>query len=122
MNYNIEVRPQLVDHDLVKFVNNLISSDLKFNEKNTKIFIKQFLRKYAKLDFGKKIGTPTIINQIYNNEQHFNKFKATLRKSYFIKNYFKKDILRNNEIFKKKNSIFLWRLYVLSAMFQGRKI
>ena len=122
MNYNIEVRPQLMDHDLVKYVNSLISSDLKFTEKKNKIFLKQFLKKYAKLNFSKKLGTPTFINKIYTNARYLLKVKTTLRNSFFIKNYFKEDILHNNEIFKKENSIFLWRLYVLSAMFPGSKI
>ena len=42
MHYSLEVRPQILDHKLVEYVNNYIPSKLKFNENFNKIFKKIF--------------------------------------------------------------------------------
>ena len=121
MHYNIEVRPQLLDHELVNYINEIIPSDLKFNTKNNKIFLKRFLLKYAKLKIKKKIGTPSIIDGILRKKKYLKNIKKSLKESFFIKKYFKKNIFKDNDIFKKNNSIFLWRLYLIGSMFQGKK-
>ena len=102
MHYSIEVRPQIVDHELVNYVNEIIPPDLKFNKKNNKIFLKTFLLKYNKLKIKKKLGSTSIINQIVTEQKYLKKVKKTLKESFFLKKYFKKDILQNNDLFKKK--------------------
>ena len=121
MHYNIEVRPQLLDHELVNYINEIIPSDLKFNTKNNKIFLKRFLLKYAKLKIKKKIGTPSIIDEILKKKNYLKNIKKILKESFFIKKYFKKNIFKDNDLFKKSNTIFLWRLYLIGSMFQGKK-
>lgn len=122
MHYSIEVRPQLLDHNLVEFVNNYISPNLKFTMNKNKIFIKNYLSKFAHLNFKIKKGTPSLFNNSISNKKIIQIIKKVLYNSLFLKKYFKDNILNNRDLFKKKNRIFLWRLFVICLMFSEKKV
>lgn len=118
MFYSIEVRPQLLDHNLVEFMNNIVPSSLKFNNKKTKILQKKLLKKFIRKKKYFKIGSPSTFNNTFD-QKIINKIRKNLTKSLFLKRYFKTELILINDLFTKKNRIFLWRLFVLSIMFKN---
>ena len=121
MHYSLEVRPQILDHKLVEYVNNYIPSKLKFNENFNKIFLKKFLIKFNKFRVKRKKGTPSISEQILLNKKYLEIFKNTLKNSLFLKKYFNVELFKNDAIYNSENMIFLWRLFVVSLMFSYKR-
>ena len=119
MNYSIEVRPQFLDHQIVEMINNQISSKLKFSNKESKILLKKILLFNTGVNFfnKKKLGTPTIQNLIFSERKKLAHFKKSILNSKFLKKIFSKKLFKDESLFKLENSIFLWRLYILSLIF-----
>ena len=121
MHYSLEVRPQILDHKIVEYVNNFIPSKLKFNKNYNKIFLKKFLIKFNKFRVKRKKGTPSISKQILLNKKYLEIFKNTLKNSLFLKKYFNAELFKNDAIYNSENMIFLWRLFIVSLMFSYKR-
>ena len=106
MNYSIEVRPPFLDEEIVEFANNL-NSKFKFDNKNGKLILKEILFKYFKKNFYDK--------------KKLDYMKKSILNSKFVNKFFKVSYLKRNEVFSIENSIFLWRLFILSIMFKSHK-
>ena len=122
MNYSIEVRPPFLDEEIVEFANNL-NSKFKFDNKNGKLILKEILFKYFKKNFydKKKLGTKSLISTIFNDKKKLDYMKKSILNSKFVNKFFKVSYLKRNEVFSIENSIFLWRLFILSIMFKSHK-
>ena len=122
MHYSIEVRPQILDDEIVKFINNEIPASEKFNYKENKIFLKSFFLKFKKKKFkSKKTGTPTLVDNIFNSSNNIFKFKKIILESDIVRKYFSNLSGLDKNLFNKKNHVFLWRLFVISIMFSNKK-
>ena len=122
MNYSIEVRPSFLDEEIVEFANNL-NAKFKFDNKNGKLILKQTLFKFFKKNFydKQKLGTKSLISIIFNDKKKLDYMKKSIFNSKFVNKFFKVSYLKRNEVFSMKNSIFLWRLFILSIMFKSQK-
>ena len=123
MNYSIEVRPSFLDNELVNFINNEVHPNFKFNESKNKILLKDILLKKLKINYHnrKKLGTKSIINHIFNNKNRFKKFRKDILNSNFLKKILNMKTLKNKKFFVIENYIFLWRLFILSKMFNDKQ-
>ena len=122
MNYSIEVRPLFLDEEIVEFANNL-NTKFKFDKENGKLILKQTLFKFFKKNFydKKKLGTKSLISIIFNDKKKLDYMKKSIFNSKFVNKFFKVSYLKRNEVFSMQNSIFLWRLFILSIMFKSQK-
>ena len=122
MNYSIEVRPSFLDEEIVEFANNL-DGKFKFDNKNGKLILKQTLFKFFQKNFydKQKLGTKSLISIIFNDKKKLDYMKKSIFNSKFVNKFFKVSYLKRNEVFSMKNSIFLWRLFILSIMFKSQK-
>ena len=122
MNYSIEVRPLFLDEEIVEFANNL-NTKFKFDKENGKLILKQTLFKFFKKNFydQKKLGTKSLISIIFNDKKKLDYMKKSIFNSKFVNKFFKVNYLKRNEVFSMQNSIFLWRLFILSIMFKSQK-
>lgn len=65
-----------------------------------------------------KIGTKSLISKIFQDKKKLNYMKRSIFNSKFINKFFNISYLKKNEIYLIENSIFLWRLFILSLMFK----
>ena len=117
MNYSLEVRPPFLDHKFVEIINSLPVKN-KFNSSAGKIILKKILKKQFKYIAPKnKIGTPSIFRKILSNKREIDNFKEAIFygecKNFIDTNKVTKIVRKN---YKSKDSIFLWRLYVLNKV------
>ncbi len=117
MNYSLEVRPPFLDHKFVEIINSLPVKN-KFNSSTGKIILKKILKKQFKYIAPKnKIGTPSIFRKILSNKREIDNFKEAIFygecKNFIDTNKVTKIVRKN---YKSRDSIFLWRLYVLNKV------
>lgn len=120
MNYSLEIRPPFLDEEIVDFANKL-SPELKLSKISSKLILKQVLLKYFKMNFfnKKKLGTKSLISTIFRDKTKLNYMRRSIFNSKFINKFFKISYLKRGDVFKIQNSIFLWRLFILSIMFKN---
>ena len=117
MNYSLEVRPPFLDHKFVEIINSLPVKN-KYNSSTGKIILKKILKNQFKYIAPKnKIGTPSIFRKILSNKREIDNFKEAIFygecKNFIDTNKVTKIVRKN---YKSKDSIFLWRLYVLNKV------
>lgn len=121
---SLEVRPPYLDQDFVNLANNLPETE-KINKSQKKILrqvaLKNFKFKTSKI----KLGTPTFFSSIINNEKNIKNFKENIFDGELSKFFDpvkiweicqKQQNIKINH--KKTNHIFLWRIFVLSRIFE----
>ena len=120
MNYSLEIRPPFLDDEIVDFANKL-SPEFKFSKNGSKLILKQVLLKYFKINFfnKKKLGTKSLISTIFSDKTKLNYMRRSIFNSEFINKFFKISYLKRRDVFIVQNSIFLWRLFILSLMFKN---
>ena len=121
MNFGLEVRPPFLDHELVSYINTL-PTKYKFNNSARKIILNDLLKKKFNHKFiNHKFGTPSVYKEIMRDQKEIKSFKKSLSRKEFSK-YF--DIKQIMKILKSHNNqeIFIWRLYVISKMFNNFKL
>ena len=121
MNFGLEVRPPFLDHELVSYINTL-PTKYKFNNSARKIILNDLLKKKFNHKFiNHKFGTPSVYKEIMRDQKEIKSFKKSLSRKEFSK-YF--DIKQIMKILKSQNNqeIFIWRLYVISKMFNNFKL
>ena len=120
MNYSLEIRPPFLDDEIVDFANKL-SPEFKFSKNGSKLILKQVLLKYFKMNFfnKKKLGTKSLISTIFSDKTKLNYMRRSIFNSEFINKFFKISYLKRRDVFIVQNSIFLWRLFILSLMFKN---
>ena len=120
MNYSLEIRPPFLDDEIVDFANKL-SPEFKFSKNGSKLILKQVLLKYSKMNFfnKKKLGTKSLISTIFSDKKKLNYMRRSIFNSEFINKFFKISYLKRRDVFIVQNSIFLWRLFILSLMFKN---
>ena len=75
---SLEVRPPLLDHDLVEVVNSL-PVNLKYKLSESKIILKKILLKKFSYKAPKtKLGTPSIFDKILKNKKEISNFKESI--------------------------------------------
>ena len=117
MHYSLEVRPIFLDHELVELINQL-PVDFKYNLNENKIILRKLFKLKKGYDSHKiKIGTPSIFHSMMSNKNEIKNFREAVFYG-ICQNFLKteKVIKKIKSNYKKNDSIFLWRLYVLNKI------
>ena len=119
MFYSLEVRPPFLDKELVDTVNS-IPKNFKILKNNQKIVARNILKMFKFKVNKTKLGTPSFFYSIINKKRN----KEDLKEKIFygkLSKYFNptKTWEICNRQFKERNDhIFLWRIYILSKIFE----
>lgn len=119
MFYSLEVRPPFLDKELVETVN-CMPNKLKIFKNNQKIVARNILKMFKFKVNKTKLGTPTFFHSIINKKRN----KEILKEKIFygeLSKYFnpsKTWEICSKQIKERKDHIFLWRIYILSKIFE----
>ena len=104
--------------EFVELINSLPVS-MKYNLSSTKIYLRKLLKEKFNYNTKQiKIGTPSFFRKVMYNKKEINNFKEAVFFGECRKILNPEIIIKKiKSIYKKEDSIFLWRLYILNKIF-----